>query len=433
MSKRMARRLQVTAVGLVGVLLVAGCSSAPSGGSGGSKSLNYMSYWTSAEPTAKILKGAITDFTAKTGIKVNATWVGRDLNTKLAPLFASGGTPKTDLVDMGCSDAASRVYGLKEATNLNPVLDMNVPDGAKTVRDLVAPSFLAAGQSGGTTFCLPYEGDTENEVWFNAARFPDLVNNPPKTWPEFMKLIHKGSIALDGDIGPYNAAYFVNLAVSAGGKGVLLKAATDKTGNLFKSDPAFLKAAKVVATLAADGDFIQGYNASKFPAMENLWAQNKADFHVDGSWVPAEVAPAAAPGFKYASFPFPAITSGAPRVLQAGAIGFELLKGSPNAANAEKFMAFMLQKKYQDELGAIALPVRPGATVSSSLVGAAKDASDTSLTTTSQDDGILTAGYGEYAQKVLEPLSSKLILGTMDANKFISEMSSQTAAYWSNH
>src|SRR5690606_25045079 len=127
-------------------------------------------------------------------------------------------------------------------------------------------------------------------------------------------------------------AWYLNLAVSAAGKGGVYEAAADKTGEAFKA-PEFLRAAKAVKQLVDGGYFAEGYAASKFPAIQQKWANNEAQFILNGSWLPAEVAPYAATDFEYASMPFPAIEEGATRPMQIDSIGFAAIEGSANVEN----------------------------------------------------------------------------------------------------
>lgn len=427
---------RATKIGLMGVAIMIATAACSSGG-GGAKSFTFMSTWTQTDPIAPVLKAAIVDFTAQTGIKVNTVWVGQGLSTKLAPVLATG-KPTADLLDFGCSDAKSRLYDAKQAADLSNVLDAKLSDGT-TIRNDVSTAYLETGSQGGNTYCIPYEGTSEFDFWFNAARFPKLLNSPPLTWTQFKNILSssganhngKGALALDGDIDSYAAVYFVDFAVSAAGKGSFLAAASDKTGQTFKTNPAFLQAAQQVESLVKGGYFIKGYDASKFPAIETGWANNKSDFILNGSWLPGEVGPSAAPSFQYASFPFPALQAGGVRPLMLDSIGFVALKNAANVENAKKFISFFMQKKYQDMMGKFALPARTGTQVGPTLVTVQKDIADPTVTKIRANDGV-TAAYGAYTEQIFQPLAQKLALGTLSASKFIDEMASQTASYWSS-
>src|SRR6185437_4420632 len=108
----------------------------------------------------------------------------------------------------------------------------------------------------------------------------------------------------DGDIAGYNSAWFSNLMIHSGGPGSLYKIAADKTGAAWDS-PAVLAAAQKVQALAQGGYLINGYNASKWPAQQQAWANGGADLLLNGSWIPTETGTYAAKDFQYSSFPFP--------------------------------------------------------------------------------------------------------------------------------
>ncbi|MGX1932863.1 ABC transporter substrate-binding protein [Microbacterium resistens] len=423
----------IASVGVItaAALVVSGCSSDAGGGGGDqAETLRYMSYWTEGEPTSDIMKEAFAAFTEETGIKVDVTWQGRDLPDVLTPLLTSS-NPTVDMVDFICAGVGASLVDSGKAADLGSVLGADIPGEDKTVEDVVSPDALAAGQFDGKTYCLPFELTSNFDIWYNAAEQPDLAANAPTTWDDFLALVGdagKGSVALDGTIQPYADAWFINLAVSAAGKGGVLEAASDKTGKAWEA-PEFLAAAEAAAQLVETGAFTEGFDSSKFPAIQQKWANNEAAFILNGSWLPAEVAPYAADGFEYASFPFPAIDADGIRPMQIDSIGFAAIEGSAGANAAKQFMAFFLQKGYQDKIGQIAVPARADADVVDSLAGVQKALADPDVVKIAANDGY-SAGIPGWGPEVFDPLAQKLVLGEIPPKDFIAQLVAQQKAWY---
>lgn len=408
-------------------LVVSGCSTDSGDGGGGEKvdTLRYMSYWTEGEPTSDIMKEAFAAFTEETGIEVDVTWQGRDLPSVITPLLTTS-NPTIDMVDMGCAGVGSAIVEAGKGADLTDVLGAEVPGEGKTVEETLSADALATGQFEGKTYCLPFELTSNFDMWYNAAEHPDLADNIPVTWDEFMALVEqtgKGSVALDGTIQPYADAWFINLAISAVGKGGVLEAASDETGDAWK-EPEFLAAAEAAAQLVEAGAFTDGFASSKFPAIQQKWANNEAAFILNGSWLPAEVAPYAAEGFEYASFPFPAIDEDGIRPMQIDSIGFTAIEGAAGVEAAKQFMAFFLQKGYQDKIGQIAVPARTDATVVDSLAGVQEALADPDVVKVAANDGY-SSGIPGWGVEVFEPLAQKLVLGELAPKDFIAQLSQQ--------
>lgn len=413
-------------------LVITGCSSDAGNGGGDAENdtLRYMSYWTEGEPTSDVMKEAFDAFTEETGIKVDVTWQGRDLPSVLTPLLTSS-NPTVDMVDFGCAAVGSTLVSTQKAADLSSVLGEEVPGEGKTVEETLSADALATGQFDGSTYCMPFEMTSNFDIWYNAAEHPDLADDAPATWDEFMDLVGetgKGSVALDGTIQPYADAWFINLAVSATGKGGLLAAAQDKTGKAFEA-PEFLAAAEAAYQLQETGAFTDGFAASKFPAIQQKWANNDAAFILNGSWLPAEVAPYAAEGFEYASFPFPALASGDIQPMQIDTIGFSAIEGSAGVDNAKKFMAFFLQKGYQDKIGQLAVPARTDAEVVDSLAGVQAALANPDVVKIAANDGY-TSGIPGWGVEVFEPLAQKLVLGELAPKDFIAQLVEQQKAWY---
>ncbi|WP_222432256.1 extracellular solute-binding protein [Leekyejoonella antrihumi] len=259
-----------------------GSSASGSGGasaSGGGKSFTYWSMWKQGEPGQKVLAAAIKDFEKKTGDTVNVQWVGRQNMQKLTPALNTGNVP--DLVDGPVSKANPTLVATSQALGLKAAWADKTADGG-TVSSVIPAKYLKSidiNLPDGQPYMVPYNIQTDG-VWFNAAKYPELKTNPPKTWAQFTALLAKfksqgvAPIAADGNVPGYNAYWLELLMMRAGGPGILKKTASDKTGQAWKN-PIVLKAAEQVAQMVKNGDIIKGYSASQFPYQEQQWANTR--------------------------------------------------------------------------------------------------------------------------------------------------------------
>ncbi|MDQ4215527.1 ABC transporter substrate-binding protein [Microbacterium capsulatum] len=435
----MAKIRKLAALAIAGALAlsVAGCASAqgaPSGGASSGKggTLTYWSMWKEGEAQQKVLASAIADFTKETGITVDVQWQGRDSVKKVVPTLNTNKVP--DLIDSSFAKLAPVLAGTGQAKALTDAYGATV-DGKKA-GSLIPKAYLAndvitrKGES--APWMLPYSL-TSDAIWFNAATHPELTAKAPSDWNGFvaeldkLKAANEVPIAIDGDVSGYNAYWYTAAIVHLAGPGSLKKISDDKTGKAWDK-PEALKAAQMVQQLAAGGYFISGYNASKWPAQQQAWADNKAALIFNGTWIPTETQPYAAKGFQYSSFPFPTVGSNGKKVARADFIGFAVPAKAKNSANAQKFASFFLKKKYQDALGTDAkiLPVRSDAATSSEM-STVKAALDSTHSFYVQNDGITSPGY---AEKLLWPALDQLVLGKTTAEQFVANMKAGQIDYW---
>ncbi|MCW3815977.1 extracellular solute-binding protein [Micromonospora sp. DR5-3] len=408
-------------------MALTGCSGSAAEQSG--KEFTYWSMWKSGEPQQKVLADAIADFEQQHNVKIKVQWQGRTNLQKLVPALNTNDVP--DLVDGPYLKMYPALAATKQALGLGEAYATQV-DG-KPAGELIPAKLLQninIKYPDGQPWMLPYQIQSD-AVWFNAAKHPELKTNPPKTWGEFIALLDRlkaageTPIAADGDVAGYNAAYFGTMVLRESGPGALMKLASDKSGAAW-DDPAVLDAAKKVEQLVKGGYFIKGYQASKFPAQQQKWANNGAALMFMGSWMPTESASYAAAGFEFGSFPFP--TTGSQDSQRADVLGFAVPKKAKNAKLAQEFAAFFLGKKYQDASGAEAkmLPIRSDATTAPELADV-KATLDNASAYHQQLDGVAFPGYNE---KVLSPNDDELFLGKISAEQFVSKMKAAQIAYW---
>lgn len=437
------RRSRVALSGVIAAALVfgvAGCGSGAKASGGGAGELTIWSQWVQGQPGQKFMQGVIDDFQHQTGVKVTVQWKGNPVASSLLPTLNTSNVP-TDIVETSDGQIESTLYPAGGMLSLADVYKDKVPGTDKTIADIegkqvatLATPISATGGSQGDPVLVPYWMSGTGVFFFNGKQNPALVGNPPKDWATFSKILGelkaKGRqpLAVDGSVQSYNSWYLQNLIRSIVGDNGTVGAEIDKTGQTWKK-PGYLQAAQLVEQMVKDNYFVKGYDGSKFPAIENKWANNESDFSLNGTWLAQEVAPVAADGFDYQTFRFPAVAGHKAPAIDTGVSGIGILKKAKNLDNAKKFAAFILQPKYQTLVSTqmmqipISRDVAAPAPVKS--IKAAIDAGN-----------ILTyrrpAAALDYETKVLFPLDDQLIFGKITGQQFIDQIVTKSAAYWTS-
>ncbi|MFJ4189296.1 ABC transporter substrate-binding protein [Kitasatospora sp. NPDC089509] len=408
--------------------LVAGLTACGSGGGGGNggNGFTYWSMWRADEPQAQVLKGAIADFTAATGVKVTVNWTGRDIAKKIGPAIAANQAP--DLWDESNDVVYGSVAAAGQALDLSPVLSLQVPGENVPVSAVVPAKYLDVlpkDPSGQNHYLIPYYLATTG-MFYNAAD-PDLaaaMPSAPTDWPGLLKVCDalkakgKACLASEGEDPWTNGLYFDYLLNAAGID--FAKLSADRTGALW-DDPAVLKAAQDLEQLIKGGHLIPGYDATKYPAQETNWAGGKAAFYMDGSYVTGEVAKQVPTGWKFGSI----LPPGA-KTPDVSLFGFSIPKRAKNAGAAEKFIAFFLQKKQVSGMATTALNLTPRTDVPApaGLEDAQKSLS--APTVRLPYDGVA----GDWSAKVFEQNFLDFWHGQTDAARFTAKCKADQVAYW---
>ncbi|MGP3974508.1 ABC transporter substrate-binding protein [Streptomyces sp. 8N114] len=407
-----------------------GCGA--DGGDG--KSLTYWSMWTENEPQAAVLKSAIKDFTADTGIKVTVQWQGRTVLEKLAPTLTTGKVP--DLVDQSDDKLYPTLVRTGRAKDLSAVFDRPATGEKKPLSKALKMSYLDYLRKlpgGSNRWLVPYEVTSVN-LWYNAA---DKDVRPPKTWGELLevctKLKAKGRacISADGDQPVYIIWWLDYLADRIGGDGVMKKAITDPSGKGW-DDPAVKEAAEKIHELVEEGYLLKGYDASKYPEQQNRWAQGKAAFNLNGSWLPTETRKFAGKGFDFRAAPFPsAADTMADRrnATDVRVFGFAVPKQAKNAAAAEKFISYFMAKKRLRGIATEADNITPRPDIAAPPV--LRDVQQQMESTPSREQ--LPGSVTSYTDKALYPAYKKLFFGEAGPEEFVAEMKKLHVSYAKAH
>ncbi len=431
------KRILCATVALALATALGGCTAIQRATGGNQASdasaFTYWSMWSEGEPQQQVLKKAIDEFTAETGVTVNVEWVGRDNIKKVSPTLNTAVSP-VDLIDAAQRNVKSVLVSTGAAMPLNDVLDTQIPGESGTVRSVVPSSYVDMVTKDGNTWMVPYQVIT-SAFWYNGATHPDLAAKTPETWDELIawldktKAAGKTPIAQDGDIANFNLYYYAELAVRNAGAKKLHEAAGDKTGEAFKS-PEFLNAAKQVEQLVKGGYFAEGYSSSKWPAMQQKWAQGEAALIYNGTWIPHETHASAIDGFQYRAFPMPQAKAGGDMSQEVSFIGFGIPAKASKSDAAKRFIAYFMNKERISRVSSIASNLTPRSDVEMPAdLADVKRLIDDAPAIHGQFDGIID-DYGDWTTKILIPLVNQLAFGTLTAEEFSAKLPQASADYW---
>ncbi|TCO60906.1 ABC transporter substrate-binding protein [Actinocrispum wychmicini] len=467
------RRTSAVVLGAAVSLVLAGCGSSNDGGSGGGggggatddghlvgeqeymsapcpevgvkptqTTFTYWSMWTKDEPQGRLLQKAFDCFKQKAGVTVNVQWLGRKFLTQnVAPALNTDTVP--DLIDQDISQVKAAVVDAGGTQGLDDVLAMKTGEaGGKTVKDVIPESLYnlpANKDKDGKIFEIPYEV-LSNAWWYNKDKVKDFTE--PKTIDDLFKLLDKakaggGAIAQDGDIDFYNAYFVSQVAERYVGAGAMQKAAADKTGQSWKTEAGYLKAAQVVAKIAKGGYLIDGWDAGKFPQIQQRWADGDASYLFVGSWGPSETREylgkqGGGKAINYGSFQFPKPDDATHDTVEFLPIGWAVTKKAKNPDAAKAFIAYFANKDLARGIPAVAdnLAPRPELPVPDDLKQLNSVLTDQKKEKVVFMDSLDSLYGGNFVKNVLYPLNNDLLKGKITAQQFVDGMASKTADYW---
>lgn len=430
-------RLFLIFVAIVSLFIASACSpegsQGASGDNEGNTTITYWSSWNTGEPQQKVIQDIIEDFEeANPDITIDVEWMGRKVVSKINTAFLSGNPP--NLTDVA-SDAAAPLIQKELTQPFTDLLKMKIPNEDITVKSVIIDGLLNLGKKDGEAHIIPYEVISSG-LFYNENLFKSVGVETPKTWNEFITAAKKiksqgvAPLALDGNIGTYNAYYYYWLLTRTVGSESFLKAAGDKTGKTW-NEPGYLESAQKVAQLADEGLFMEGYSGSQYPAAQTAWAQGEAAMILNGTWLPSETSEYSSKDFKYRSFAFPEVKGGKGdyHQVESSIIGWEALKGA-NMKAVNKFLAFAMQKKYMKNI------VTKTKNITARKDVAMPDVLSDFKTTLNNATGFhpvyqgVPAKYPKWFKTVFIPLDNKLVFGKITAEEFISQIQQGTKDFW---
>lgn len=427
------------------LLLAAGCGSSSGGGTTGtadssgaptsaSQSGGQVTYWsmyTEDEPAAKVYQALIKDFEAETGTKVDVQWQGREVVNKVVAAASTGDVP--DLVDQSDDLLGGLLAANGQTLDLADLYKREIPgEAGTTLASLLGDKYDAITKRDGAYFMVPHNVQPIT-MWYDGNKHPNIAKNPPETWDQFTSLLADlkaagtSPLALDGDIIDYDR-YWVATALTRSTGNRLLEVVEDKTGAAWDA-PDVRQGVEAVAGLVNSGSFIDGWNGSKWPAIQTKWAAGDAAFLLLGAWVPNETSSYAAEGMQYRAIKFPKIGDSGDYSLPMRANGFVVLKNGKNVDGAQNLLLHLFKKssmqKFTEE--ANNMVVRADVTPTKDFTDLTAILADSTI---SIQNGGVSGKYSTYDTTIFQPLSGELMTGQIDADQFLSKIKEQQIQYW---
>ncbi|MCG5212781.1 extracellular solute-binding protein [Streptosporangium soli] len=361
-SRRSAALLAATA------LLLAGCGGGQDEADPGSTATT-IEWWhiQNIKPMQPVWEQLAREFEAKNpNVKIKITALENEaFKAKLTTVTQSGKAP--DIFQTwggGVMEQQVQADLIKDLT-----ADISSWSGT------LSPAALAAYQSGGKTYGVPYDIGMVG-FWYNKPLFAKAgIKAPPVTWTEFIddvkKLKAAGTtpIALAGKAKWPGHYYWTYLAMRIAGLDALKKAAVDKSFE----QPDFIAAGQKVKELADLEPFQKGFLGADYDTPSGQAAtmgNGKAAMELMGQWSPNVQRDTSKDlGADLGFFPFPSVEGGKGAATEAlgGGGGFSVgADAPPQAVDFLKFISTPENQRRTVETGVVQ-PVVKG------VEGAVKD------------------------------------------------------------
>ena len=392
--------------------------------------IRYFSMWNEGEPQQVVLQGIIDSFESETGIKVDALWGGREILTSVRAALSAGDA--VDLVDLDAEPLVGALVNTGETLSLAGMLDMAIPGEDNTVAAVIPSAFLDIYAINGEPHLIPYEVISSG-IHYDGSRLADLGIDPPETWDEFIAAsIASGENAVqaDGLINFYNAYWLYWLMVRHGGPGVFYNAASDPTGESWRTE-SMVNAVADLVELVESGAMAEGYDGSNYPFAQQEWATGNGTFMVNGTWLASETSSYASPSFDYRLLSFPTVDGGFESA-ELYQIGWVVPRAAESPNAAMRFIAYALNQERLAGIADVAKNLTPRADIG--VPAEIQDAADIFAAEPSVHrpyDGV-QGDFPEYWETVFLPLDDQLFFRQISGEEFIDQIASATADYWAS-
>lgn len=386
------RAWRTAAVVIVAVgLLATACSSsakktsspttAPASGSGPSHiggSVSVWAEWTSTEQND--FEAVLAPFEQQTGITVNYSGKGSNMDTVLEAAVSGGSPPDVALVpDPGT------LHTLATQGKVQPIGSLigNLSSDYGSAWNQLA---TVNGQLYGVWF----KGANKNTIWYNPALFNSAgITTPPATWEDLIK--DAGTLKAAGvtpvsfcsDVGWPVADMWQNIYLKTAGATAYNNLATHTTK---WTDPSVTTAFNTMAQLVGQPSYLLGGTtgalAAKYPdCVDKVFPkppeQPQAAMVIEGDFVVSEITgnssnytggttgtggaactadPAKTPCYDFFPFPAPAADSANNSAIQGAGDVAMLMRSSPQAQALIKYLASPQSAEIWAHLGGFASP-----------------------------------------------------------------------------
>lgn len=395
--------------------------------------LVIWSYMNEGEPIA-IWQQSVVDAYQKAypNVDTEIVFCGRDIITQY----------QSKLNDKGASDFPDLI-SQKDGTLFPLVKDgllLNLDEEFKTKAydqdmlwgDTFINELKVSLQVDGKNYFVP-EGMYTHGFFYDANLFKKLNIKVPTTWNEFvtaaniLKANGIAPLALDGTLADYNDWYYCRFAERLAGTEELVRAAAGEI--TFASNPKFLEAAKYIQFMVDNKYFQEGAAGSVFPSAQALFVQGKAGMFFCGAWIPTEMESQTPATMDMKMFALPVLpNSVSPTHEEIWANCFAITSDAKNKENAVNFLKVFSSMGVQEAKSALKCP--------SPLIGGPSvkelDTMEDIISNASSTSTIYggTAAYPDWYTNIFGPTASKLITGSLSAEKFISEMDRLTKDFY---
>ncbi|MGW0205881.1 N-acetylglucosamine/diacetylchitobiose ABC transporter substrate-binding protein [Streptomyces sp. NPDC003233] len=228
----------------------------------------------------------------KATVKFSAT---QKIQSTLQPRFNQGNPP--DLIDNSGAEQMDMgvLVGKNQLADLTPLLDApSYDDPNKKVRDTLRPGIVEMGQFDGNPVWIMYYAYTVYGVWYSQKALDSLGVEYPKTWDEMLQVCAKAK--KKGMAGwtyagkyPYYIPFSLYPMIGKVGGREVLDAIDNLEPNAWKH-PAVKACFEAYYELYKKGYILQGTPGLDHIQSQTAWAQGKALFIPNGSWVENESA-----------------------------------------------------------------------------------------------------------------------------------------------
>jgi raffinose/stachyose/melibiose transport system substrate-binding protein len=414
----------------------AGATQAPAA-AGEKVNLVFWSMWNKTEPSAIAYTEIIKNFeAANPNITISVVWNGRENQTKARTALAAN-----TVIDIVDQDASQIAGGMEQEGLLLPLEDLlNSPDldtPSSALKDVFNPGMLDMYVKDGQHYLLPYDNNPIM-FWYSKAAFTKAgITTPPATWDEFLadcdKLKTAGYDPMGFESDYFQEWWFSYLVERIKGKGFLLSAIEDKTGEMWK-DPVFEQVFTMIKDLWDKGYIPDSAHGNVWPAGEQSIGLGKSAMELVGSWVPTELLPTTGPDFQWGGFGFPAVAGGAGKGtdLQEALLSLAILKNSKHPTEAGMFLKFMMKADSQKLMVTqLRGATRKGVDWPAAVADGYKAVNAATAVLDEQDGGAYL--HAEFTNNVLNANLVPVVMGKVAPADFSAKMAADAKTYWASH
>ncbi|MFF4750379.1 N-acetylglucosamine/diacetylchitobiose ABC transporter substrate-binding protein [Streptomyces sp. NPDC002514] len=228
----------------------------------------------------------------KATVKFSTT---QKIQSTLQPRFNQGNPP--DLIDNSGAEQMDMgvLVGKKQLADLTPLLDApSFDDPDKKVRDTLRPGIVEMGQFDGEQVWILYYAYTVYGVWYSQKALSALDEQYPQTWDQMLAVCEKAK--KKGMAGwtyagkyPYYLPFSLYPMIGKVGGREVLDAIDNLEPNAWKH-PAVKTCFEAYYELYKKGYVLKGTPGLDHIQSQTAWAEGKALFIPNGSWVENESA-----------------------------------------------------------------------------------------------------------------------------------------------